>query len=684
MFCRLLGPLEILVDGEPLPIGRNRQLTVMACLALAAGQAVSARSLVEAVWSGTSPQTAEEQVQTLIWRLRKALRAAGAPDNVIETTAVGYRLRIDESQTDIAEFERLVVRARSVAATGDYAKAINDYTASLNLFRGPVLGELTSPSVAAIAAQWEERRLATIEEVIELELKQEKYREVVGKLRGLVGRFPLREGLRCLLMTALHGCGRRAEALSVFREGRKALVEQLGLEPGQRLQEVHREVLAGKERASAPTVDAAVFVRAPAQLTADTSDFTGRSGLVAEMVDDLESAEQAPSRQGAPRITVVVGKCGVGKTALAVRAAHQARQAFPDGQLYADLGGTRAEPATPTEILHQFLHALGIPQQAIPHDFRELASVYRSLLATRRMLVLLDDAEGAEQVRPLLPGTGSSAVVITSRSNLTELPGAHLVELGPLRTSEALELLRGIAGPAGDTGEAAAQEIVAASGGLPLTIRAAGARLRARPQLRLTYLAERLRSPASRLDELTHGSLDLRARLAGSEYRLGDAAKALWYRLSLLGVPDFPSWVGAPLLDLKTSVSEKLLDELVYRQVLEVAGEDVLGGVRYRMDELTRLYAQDKAGEVLSASTRDSALRRALDTWLWLSQQAQGALEPADGPTRPPVPNPAVGHDIVDEVLAKPVSWLRAEQPALKWVERCCGPDRDMAMRPAS
>ncbi|TCO56092.1 AfsR/SARP family transcriptional regulator [Actinocrispum wychmicini] len=658
MFCRLLGPLEILVHGSPLPVGRNRQLTVIACLALEANRAVSARSLVEAVWSGTPPRTAEEQIQTSVWRLRKAFRTAGAPANVIETTSLGYKLRIDEAQTDVAEFDRLVTRARSIAAAGEHARAVDDYTAALNLFRGPVLAELSSPVVASVAAQWEERRLVALEEAVELELKLGKYREVVGKLRRLVAQFPLREGLRCLLMTALHGSGRRAEALAVFRDGRNVLVEQLGLEPGRRLQEVHREVLSGKERMAA-TADVTALVRAPAQLTADISDFTGRADVVDGIVRDLRGDE-------AHRITVVVGKCGTGKTTLAVHAAHLTRRGFPDGQLYADLGGTRTEPTDPAEILRQFLHALGVPDQAIPRDVREAASVYRSLLATRRMLVLLDDAEGAEQMRPLLPGTGSSAVLVTSRSNLTELPGAHLVELGPLPPGEALELLRGIAGPTSTADQAAAKEIVAATGGLPLAVRAAGARLRARPQLRLVHLAHRLRIPAVRLDELTHGGLDLRSRIAGSEHRLGDDATALWYRLGLLDVPDFPFWIGSPLLDVGTTASEKLLDELVYRRVLEVDGEDALGGVRYRMDELTRLYARDRAVELMPTTARRTAVRRAAESWRWLS-----ALARTDKRVDPSQSRAAVGDDVVETVMANPVGWLRAERTAVKWAEKC-------------
>jgi DNA-binding SARP family transcriptional activator len=244
MFGRVLGPLEVSIDGKVLPIGRNRQLTVLALLMLDANHPVTVSRLVEGVWASAPPRTAEDQIQTCVWRLRRSLHLAGAPQDVIETTNFGYSFRIDETDLDAHLFEQSVREARTAAAKGACEKAIARYRRALGLFRGKVLEEIPSPLVEISAVQWEERRLAVLEECIDQQLRAGEYHDVVSELTGLVAQHPLRERMRAQLMVALRRCDRRAEALAVYRDGRAVLVENLGLEPGPGLRELHREILA--------------------------------------------------------------------------------------------------------------------------------------------------------------------------------------------------------------------------------------------------------------------------------------------------------------------------------------------------------------------------------------------------------------------------------------------------------
>ncbi|WP_169314301.1 AfsR/SARP family transcriptional regulator [Streptomyces piniterrae] len=642
MFFRILGSLEACVDDEPLPLRRNRQLTILALLLVNANKATSIERLVEAVWHGHPPRTAAAQIQTCVWSLRKTLVAAGAHSGLIETKPSGYTLHLDGEQIDTMVFDRLVRQARATAGH-DAALAVSLYRQALRIFRGPVLPEINSPAVQAAAAQWEERRLTVLEDCIEGELKVGVHGELVAELTALVEEQPLRERFCGQLMTALYGDDRRAEALAAYRTTRQALVHQLGLEPGPRLQQLHHKILTGTllipTAATAPVNLATV----PAQLPAQPADFVGREALIARAVcvltADGDGPEQHPpgAPQGAVRSCQFTGKCGAGKTALALRVAHQVRDRYPDGQLYADLAGSRAEPADTAEVLRGFLHALGVPDAQIPDGTSQRAALYRSVLARRRVLVLLDDAASSEQIHHLLPGGPHAAVVLTGRAGLTDLPGCSPIETDVLPEDDAVALFTTIVGSArAQEAPGAVHRIVALTGRLPLALRAAGARLAARPHLSLARFAEQLQDPELRLDQLTQGGLDLRERLTPSIRALPSDARTLWFVLSLLPTPDFPASVAAAVQGVPRPLAERLLDEMVDRGLLDIVAVDHLGAVRYRFLELIALCARE-----LFESELPEPQRSALFTRVAGPQPNRPLSLALPGPCRPALPGPA-------------------------------------------
>jgi NB-ARC domain len=364
------------------------------------------------------------------------------------------------------------------------------------------------------------------------------------------------------------------------------LVEQLGLEPGHELQRLERAILTGDPLLEVPSTHPI----APAQLPADVTDFTGRQTQLATLT------QLAAGDRAATVLVTIRGKAGIGKTTLAVHAAHQLRARYPDGQLYVNLRGMEGNPLTAADVLARFLRSLGMDRLAIPDDIEERAALYRSRLADRRALILLDDAACEAQVRPLLPGTPGCAVLVTSRVRLTGLGGAQLIDLDVLGLDHAVELLARVVGPARVTAEpAAAREIVRFCSFLPLAIRVAGARLCARPHWPLSRLAAELTDEDTRLDVLRLADLDVRASLARSYETLDIMARRAFRLLGLLQVRDFAPWVTAALLDIPQTRAEDLMDTLVDLHLLEVAGQDPSGQVRYRFDALLRSYAREVA-----------------------------------------------------------------------------------------
>ncbi|GIG56073.1 regulatory protein AfsR [Longispora fulva] len=549
---------------------------MLAALLLRAGRPVPLAALIDAVWGEDPPANAVAAVRTQVFRLRQALEPdrGARQSQVLVSVGDGYAVHGD---VDVADFEDLVRRAEE---SREPRAARDLYAAALDLWRGGALVDVPGPYADAQRARLTERRLTVLEARLDLDLALGRHAEATAELTVLLAEHPLRERFHGLAMLALYRSGRQAEALAVFDNLRGQLAEELGVDPMPELAALHRRILAADpELAPTPSVPAT----GPAQLPADVPDFTGRSGHVAALRGALTAT--GPSVP----VAAVAGMAGVGKSALAVHVAHAVRAGFGDGQLYADLRGG-SDPADQEQVLGGFLAALGAP---VPEGLEARAAAYRTALAGRRVLVLLDDARDAAHVRPLLPGTAGCAVLVTSRRRLTDLAGAHVADLDVLDPDEARTLLARVAGADRVAAErAAAHDLVGACGYLPLAVRIVGARLAARPAWTVASMVERLSNERHRLDELRVGDLAVE-----SVFQLGyrQLAPGQARAVRLLAVPDAPSLstpAAAAVLDADRYAAEGMCESLVDLHLLQVTSAG-----RYHFHDLVRAFARRLAGE---------------------------------------------------------------------------------------
>lgn len=637
MRLNLLGPPELVVSDRSLDIGGSRRRVILAMLGLNANRVTPLEDLIDAIWDINPPTTARGQVQTCISALRKLLTDAGQRD-VIRTHPAGYILETSESSVDIDEFTRLINVARGLADDDRTAAAAATLRSALGLWRGPAMAGVDSRLVRRRADLLEHRRLGAIEERVRLDLQLGWHREIVGELEALVDEHPLREELCGYLMLALYRSDRQAEALEVYRRAHAVLAEELAIEPGPQLRELERAIL-NRDPAldlgtlvAAPSVAAVRVVRAEATSDAERAfaeqrmaphllpwgiaDFTGRDDLIAR----ISALVTGPVPQHTAPIVVVTGRGGVGKSSLAIRVAHELIDLFPDGTLYADVRGAAGEDGTGM-LLARFLRALGINGSALPDDLQQRADLYRTMLANKRLLVLLDEVTDEDQVLPLLPGGPNCTVIVTSRVRLSGLPGAAHVEVGVLDTEQSVELITKIIGPGRVGAESVAVvELVRFCEGLPLALRIAGGRLASRPHWRVAELVRRLRVEARRLDEFTHRGLELRSNIGLSYRALSPGAHRLFGLLALVETPDFPGWTAAALLDTDLADARDLLETLVEARMLDVVrypGEQFW----YRFHDLVRVYARERLAEIDRAE-QDAALVRMLGAWLALAEDA--------------------------------------------------------------
>ena len=517
MRFRLLGPLEVWAGEEWRGIGAPKWRSVLAALLINAGQIVPADVLINEVWRDAPPAKAGNLISIYVLRLRRLM--GDADSTLLVTRAPGYQLRIAAGDSDAQLFETLVDQGRRALAAGDPATAASQLAEALALWRGSPLADVpATPLVEAAAERLEDLRLDAGELRVTAELDCGNHAQVIPELRRLLADHSLREGLWLLLMRALDGAGWHAEALDAYGQARTAISEELGVDPGPELRQAYAGMLAkdtsdapgsisagtvaASVRPAEPVAATAAFVaQVPAQLPTDVADFTGRSEQVKHLCDILASAGADDS--GAVRIALVAGSGGLGKTSLAVHAAHRVRASFPDGQLYVDLLGATAHPLLPADVLARFLRDLGVSGRDIPADEDERAGRYRTVLAGRRVLVVLDNARDAAQVRPLLPGTAPCAVLITTRSRMPDLASSQLVDLNVLDDDEALVLFTKVVGDERATAEPeATAELLLACAGLPLAIRICAARLATRPGWTIRTMAGRLqqRAPAAGRD----------------------------------------------------------------------------------------------------------------------------------------------------------------------------------------
>jgi DNA-binding SARP family transcriptional activator len=693
----VLGPVEITVAGRAVDVGGPRQRLLLATLLAARDQVVSIAALVDGLWETDPPPDARRTVQAYVSRLRGTLALGPAGRHVLVTQPPGYALRPGPEAVDALRFESLAAAGRRALAEGRAAAASGALRQALDLWRGDAYAGLTgTPMLNAEASRLEHARLLALTDRFEADLGAGQGPGLVADLEGLVLRHPDHERLWAHLMVALYRAGRHSDAAAAFGRAREILIERYGLEPSPALVEVHRRVLAHDPRlrptpdqpaqpkpgspsgsplgspqpATTPAPDAV-----PAQLPGTVAAFAGRRGELAALDGLLPGGR--PADRSNP-LAVLSGPAGVGKTALALHWAHRVTEHFPAGQLYVDLRGFHpsGHQVDPGQALRGFLAALGVPARQVPPDADAQAALYRSRLAGKRMLIVLDNARDAAQVRPLLPGTPTAAVLITSRSQLTGLVVTHsavALRLALPSRDEAYALLAGRLGPARVGAErAAADRIIASCARLPLALAVAAARL-AQTGFTLAAVADELTRPGARLDALATGDAEsgVEAVFATSYGALREPAARLFWMIGLLPHADVS---GAALISLAgedAATTRAAVSELVATGLLT---EHAPG--RYGHHDLLAEYAGRLAGQADPASRR-AALRRLLDHFLHTGHAAARLMNPARDPVRPPLVPPAPG--VAAERLAGRADaerWLTAEHDLIQGLLRLAAAER--------
>ncbi|SDO45216.1 AfsR/SARP family transcriptional regulator [Lentzea jiangxiensis] len=641
----VLGPLRLAVDGEDVELDQPMLRRLLAVLLCNANSPVSADALAHALWQAKPPASARKTLQLYVHRLRRKL---GDPDRIVHGPA-GYRLVVAPDECDADEMRRLVADAHATVDLGRRTALLRE---ALGLWRGVPLAEFADvPAVLTMSDALADRRLAVLAERVDVDLELGRHGDLVAELTEVVARHPLHERLRAQLMLALYRCGRQADALATYQHARELLRDELGVDPGEALSTRYQEVVRADPVLDLP---ARPSRPRPAQLPAAPRDFSGRVGELGEL--DAVVARGA----GLVTISAIAGAAGVGKTALALQWAHHRRADFPDGQLYVDLrGAATAEPVDAAHALSEFLRALGVPAEQVPQEPQNAAGLYRSLVADRRMLVLLDNAHDVDQVRPLLPGTATTVTVVTSRSRLgglVAINGAHRLLLAPLSPQESHELLVALLGERRvDAEPEAAAAVAEACGHLPLALRIAAANLLDQPRRRLAdFVADLARNRLCALEVADDGQAAVRSVFALSYERLEPSPRRLFRRLGLVPGFDATPEAAAALDATGTAESTRLLELLHDAHLLQ---SHVDG--RYRFHDLIGLYAGERADEEEDPRDRGAALDR-LYAWY------VGRLAAVDRlllPYRPMVfaADPAAPFDTALDALA----WLDDEKSNL-------------------
>ncbi|WP_165969116.1 AfsR/SARP family transcriptional regulator [Actinomadura sp. KC06] len=588
----ILGSIEARLNGERISLDGAKQKTVLAALLLSRDHILPDYRLSGLLWGENPPATASSQIYTYVSRLRKYL---GGEVSIVRKPP-GYMMSIGRAVLDHEIFQRLARAGQLDLKNRQFRSASEHFRQALSLWRGPALANVSEFLAEAELPRLEEARMTAIEDRVEARLALGEQLQVIPELTGLVAEYPLRERLRAQLMVALYRAGRQADALTVFHAGRRLLAEELGVDPGATLTDTHLAILA-----NAPALDHTPGIEPvrgverhtlrPRLLPPNVIDFAGRAAELSEVVAALTARDVA-----APAAVEISGMPGVGKSALALRAAHAARDHFPDGQLYADLAPADGAPLAPGTVVLSFLRALGMTDKEIPAEFGERVRLYRTLTADRRVLVVLDHAENEAMLRPLLPSGQDCRTLFTARRDVASGVGARTVRLETLDDEGSLAMLTRIVGDERVAAEPeAAQRIAALCGGLPLALRVAGTRLCTKPHWPLETMVRRLEWSRSRLDVLRHGSLDVRTRIESGFLELDGQARDTFALLGLLDDPDFTAPAASRVLSLSEAESEEILETLLDARMLQVSACAKTGHFRYRFHELFRLFAREQA-----------------------------------------------------------------------------------------
>ncbi|MGC4811178.1 AfsR/SARP family transcriptional regulator [Micromonospora sp. DT228] len=712
MYFGILGSLDVRVEGRPLTVGGTRSQLLLAGLLLQAGRTVVVNELADLLWDGDPPATARKQIQTAVFQVRRALGITTA--DLLHTDSVGYRLSVSERQVDLHQFSGMVLNAREFASRGDPVRAVEEFRAALRLWRGQPLAGLPGSVIERHATRLEELRLTAIEECTEIELRLGRHRQLIPELRALADALPLRERATGLLMTALAGDGRQAEAITVYHDRAAVLREQLGVDPGPFLNAAYVELLRGAQspartettptaldgRSASPRKsvrasdhepaspaadqnfravaaagtdgarragrrgtqeDSAGPLVPPAQLPVDVRGFAGRAEMLVQLDNHVGNSATA---SGTVVIIALSGTAGVGKTALAVHWAHRVAHRFPDGQLYINLHGFGPldDAVTTGEAVRTLLDGLGVPAHRVPTGVDACAALYRSVMAGRRVLVLLDNARDAAQIRPLLPATPGCIVLVTSRNNLSGLvarEGAVPLTIDVLPRADARSLLAARLGPVRLEQEpAAVEQVIDRCAGLPLALAIAAARAVADGWRTLAQVADTLAGAEEHLDPFVGSDIttDIRTVFMWSYRQLRIPAARLF---RLLGICPGDTVAVAVAVSLTGTPVDSVTAAL--RELVEVHLLHEVGPGRFGFHDLLRTFAHEQA---TADPDTPAALRRLLDHYLHTATAATAQLDRF----RRTLPLPTLAPGVIAESFPgkePAMSWFAAEYRAL-------------------
>jgi DNA-binding SARP family transcriptional activator len=628
----VLGPVRGWYSGTELALGSPQQRAVLAFLLLREGRPAAADEIIESLWGEDAPRSVNGVLRTYVYRLRRLFASGPHADPVIQSVGGSYLLAAADESVDVRLFQRHITQARAARAEKDPARAACLLRQALSLWQGTPMSGIRGPYAERQRQRLEQLHTEAQEDLLAASLELGNYQAVIPELTHAVADRPLHERLRELLMLALYRAGRQAEALDVYTDTYRLLDSELGVAPGSALRELHTRILQADPaldppdishlaHPTEPTVSAtAPLVPVPAQIPPDVPDFTGRAAEITKIMDALSVADGP-----APAIGLT-GLDGMGKTTLAIHAAHLLREKFPGGQVYADLGAGRDDPADPAEVLAGFLRACGV--QDVPASLNERAALWRTLVAGRKMLVVLDDAASGEQVRHLLPAAAGSASIVTSLGRILGLPGLNWIKVDAMAPGDSLRLLARIAGEDRVTAEPdPARRIVGACSHQPLAVRLAAARLLDRPLWSVAQIA-------AQLDDDLRNSVVVQADCAvvdenfeRAQNRLDDGAAAAFRLLAVPDNHDLTAPSAAAALGLAGSSALAVLERLVDAHLLVPDGK---AGGRYSYHTRVKAYARRQAQSTDGPERCRGVVMRLADYYTAVSRAAVQASVPED------------------------------------------------------